>query len=130
MDTPPGPVLVFDGDCAFCTSSARVLARWSNRRDAYHVAPWQQLDLTALGLTEGQCIEAVQWVDGRGGGASGHLAIAAALRAGHPAWRPVAVLLRAPLVSPLAARVYAWVADHRYAMPGSTPACGVTPPKA
>lgn len=122
-----GPVLVFDGDCGFCSTSARSLERWSARRGAYRVEAWQRLDLPVLGLTEQQCVEAVQWVDGSGRVESGHLAIAAALRAGHPVGRPVAILLRAPLVSPLAARVYGWVADHRYALPGGTPACGLPP---
>ena len=32
-------------------------------------------------------------------------------------------LLVLPGVSALAARAYAWVADHRYVLPGGTPAC-------
>jgi len=70
----------------------------------------------------------VQWVDESGHVASGHAAIAAALSAGHPVWRPVGTLLVAPGFSWLAGRLYSWVAEHRYALPGGTPACRVEDP--
>lgn len=92
------------------------------------VAPWQRLDLKALGLTEDRCRTAVQWVGEDGQVASGHVAVAAALRAGHHVWRPVGALLVAPGFSWLAERLYSWVADHRYALPGGTPACRMEDP--
>jgi predicted DCC family thiol-disulfide oxidoreductase YuxK len=55
--------------------------------------------------------------------ASGHAAIARALRAGHPLWRPVGALLLAPGICALAERIYSWIAGHRSALPGGTPAC-------
>jgi predicted DCC family thiol-disulfide oxidoreductase YuxK len=130
MNTPPAPrpVLVFDGDCGFCTTTARLLQRLVERggRD-FAVAPWQELDLEALGLTAQSCLTAAQWVGHDGTVRAGHLSIAAALRAGRPVWRPVGVVLTLPGISGLAARVYQWVADHRYAVPGGTPACGLPP---
>jgi predicted DCC family thiol-disulfide oxidoreductase YuxK len=87
------------------------------------VAPWQRLNLAELGLTGETCTAAVQWVGRDGQVASGHAAIAAALRAGHLVWRPVGALLVAPGISWLAKRVYSWIARHRYALPGGTPAC-------
>jgi predicted DCC family thiol-disulfide oxidoreductase YuxK len=87
------------------------------------VAPWQRLDLPELGLTPDQCRTAVQWVGEDGEVVSGHAAIAAALHAGHPVWRPVGSLMMAPGFSWLAERGYSWVARHRYALPGGTPAC-------
>ena len=124
------PILVFDGDCGFCTTSARWLHRWVVRDSSTRVAPWQHLDLDELGLTEDQCRAAVQWVGEEGQVASGHAAIAAALRDGHLAWRPIGALLVAPGFSWLAQRVYSWVAAHRYALPGGTPACRVEDPHA
>ena len=38
------------------------------------------------------------------------------------------VVLTLPGISALAAWVYRWVADHRYAIPGGTPACGLPSP--
>jgi len=125
---PDRPVLLFDGDCGFCTTSARFLHHWVVRDGATRVAPWQFLDLEALGLTADQCRAAVQWVGEDGQVASGHVAIAAALRTGHPVWRPVGALLVAPGFSWLAARLYSWVAAHRDALPGGTPACRMDDP--
>jgi predicted DCC family thiol-disulfide oxidoreductase YuxK len=128
MNTPPAPrpVLVFDGDCGFCTTTARLLQRLVERggRD-FAVAPWQELDLEALGLTAQSCLTAAQWVSHDGTVRAGHLSIAAALRAGRPVWRPVGVVLTLPGISALAAWAYRWVADHRYALPGGTQACGL-----
>ena len=124
MSPPPIlPVLVFDGDCGFCTTSARFLARWVVPAGSVSVAPWQQLDLARIGLTQEQCQAAVQWVSRDGEVASGHAAIAGSLRAGHLVWRPVGALLVAPGFSRLAAILYGWIAAHRYALPGGTPAC-------
>jgi len=116
-------LLIFDGDCGFCTTSARFVSRWVDRRDRYDVRPWQELDLAALGVTEADCIEAAQFVRRDGSVVAGHRAIAAGLTHGAPAWRPLGHLLTLPGVSQLAARVYTWVADHRYALPGGTAAC-------
>jgi predicted DCC family thiol-disulfide oxidoreductase YuxK len=127
---PPAsrPVLIFDGDCGFCTTCARFLQRWVVRGGSTSVVPWQRLDLDELGLTAGQCRASVQWVGEGGELASGHGAIAATLRAGHPAWRTIGGLLTAPGLSWLAGRLYCWVADHRYALPGGTAACRIENP--
>lgn len=120
------PVLVFDGDCGFCTSCARLLQRHVVSGTTL-VAPWQRLDLAQLGLTPDECRAAVQWVAQDGSIASGHAAIAATLRAGHLVWRPVGALLVAPGLSWLAKRLYSWVATHRHELPGGTPACQTEP---
>ena len=126
------PILVFDGDCGFCTASARFLMRWVVRRQPTSIAPsiepWQRLDLAELGLTQDQCTAAVQWVGESGQVARGHEAIAEALRAGHPVWRPIGALLVAPGFSWLVKCLYSWIADHRHALPGGTPACRAEKP--
>ncbi len=122
MDTERG-LLIFDGDCGFCTTSARFASRWVDRGGQYAIAPWQELDVTTYGLTEQDCIDAAQFVGTDGTVVAGHLAIAAGLTHGGWAWRPLGHLLTLPGVSWLAARAYAWVADHRYLLPGGTPAC-------
>ena len=120
----PRPVLVFDGDCAFCTSSARVVAERLRRSPAdFAVEPWQHLDLAALGLTEARCVEAVQWVGADGEAAGGEAAIGRALLASRPWVRPVGALLLLPGVRAVAGVVYRWVARNRHRLPGGTPAC-------
>jgi predicted DCC family thiol-disulfide oxidoreductase YuxK len=116
-------LLIFDGDCGFCTTSARFASRWVDRHHRYDIQPWQQLDLDQLGLTEDDCIAAAQFVRRDGSVRAGHLAIAEGLKHGAPPWRPLGHAMTVPGISAVAGKVYAWVADHRYAMPGGTPAC-------
>jgi predicted DCC family thiol-disulfide oxidoreductase YuxK len=117
-----GPVLLFDGDCAFCSSSARLLERWV-RPDAVIVA-WQHADLDDLGVSARQANDAVQWVGPDGAVRSGHEAIAATLLAsGQVMWRLAGRLLVLPGISLLAAAAYELVAANRHRLPGGTPAC-------
>ncbi len=120
----PRPVLVVDGDCAFCSSSARLVADRLRRSPTdFAVEPWQRLDLAALGLTPAQCDEAVQWVgaDGRRDHAEG--AIGRALLASRWWVRPFGAALLLPVVRPVAGLVYRWVSRNRHRLPGGTPAC-------
>ena len=118
------PVLVYDGDCAFCTSCARGLERLGP--DAEIVA-WQLTDLTDLGITERQATAAVQWVQIDGSVRSGHEAIAGILGTAGPVWKLLGRTILLPGISWIAARVYRLVADNRYRLPGSTPACARRP---
>lgn len=126
VTTRPTPVLVFDGDCAICSTLARFTARRVRRHDAdFAIAPWQELDLASLGLTEAQCIEALQWVGADGKISAAHNAVAQALWNGHAWFKPAAAVIWAPGINQLAAVVYRWVADNRHRLPGGTPACSI-----
>jgi predicted DCC family thiol-disulfide oxidoreductase YuxK len=116
------PLLLYDGDCGFCTTCARVLERIGP--DAEIVA-WQLADLAGLGITEEQAAAAVQWIGTDGQVRSGHEAIAAVLGTAGPIWRIAGRTLLLPGISWLAAKVYRLVADNRYRLPGGTPACRV-----
>ena len=119
--------LVYDGDCAICTSSARLVERWG--LDVDEVIPWQHADLDALGLTAAQCQEAVQLVeDGRV--TSAHEAIGRLLQRSGGPWRLLGGLAIARPTSWLAAPAYRWVARNRHRLPGGTPACAMPPPSA
>jgi predicted DCC family thiol-disulfide oxidoreductase YuxK len=119
------PVLVFDGDCAFCTSCARLLERIGPQA---RVAAWQVADLDELGITAAQAAEAVRWVEADGTIRTGHEALAAALGTAGAAWRILGRALVLPGVSPLAAAGYRLVARNRHRLPGGTPACASTRP--
>jgi predicted DCC family thiol-disulfide oxidoreductase YuxK len=114
------PVLVFDGDCGFCTTCARFLERIGPEAE---IVAWQLADLDELGVSEEQAADAVQWVEPDGDVRSGHEAIAAVLIAAGSVWSLLGHLLLAPGLSWLAARLYRLVASNRYRMPGGTPAC-------
>jgi predicted DCC family thiol-disulfide oxidoreductase YuxK len=124
MPTRTRPVLVYDGDCAFCTSSARLLERIGTEAE---IVAWQQTDLDALGLTEEVAAAAVQWVEIDGGVRSGHEAIAAALGSAGMVWPLAGRVLLSPGIAPLAAGAYRLIADNRHRLPGGTPACATDP---
>lgn len=117
-----GPILVFDGDCGFCTTSARAAERWLGLD---RVVPWQFLDLAALGLDEERCASAVQWVAVDGSVASAEHAVIAALRYSGGIWKVLGATLALPGVRRLAGVVYRLVARYRYRLPGGTAACRV-----
>jgi predicted DCC family thiol-disulfide oxidoreductase YuxK len=118
------PTLVYDGDCAFCTSSARLLERIGPEAE---MIAWQLTDLDALGLTEEDAATAVQWVGTDGKVRCGHEAIAAALRSAGGIWALAGQSLLLPGVSAIAAAVYRLIADNRHRLPGGTPACATDP---
>ncbi|MEZ5296746.1 MAG: DCC1-like thiol-disulfide oxidoreductase family protein [Ilumatobacteraceae bacterium] len=116
------PLLVFDGDCAFCTTWARRSQRWLGLD---HVEPWQFLDLAELGLTAEQCDRAVQWVAADGSTCSAEFAVIAALRHGGGAWAVLARVLALPGVRQSTGAVYRLVARYRHRLPGGTAACSL-----
>jgi predicted DCC family thiol-disulfide oxidoreductase YuxK len=119
------PLLVYDGDCAFCSRVVDI-AR-ARLGVACRAVPWQQADLAALGLTQAQVVEKVWWIDPDGSKVSGHRAVAAALRHGAPAVRPVGRLLDAGALAPVASAGYDLVARNRHRLPGGTAACRIEP---
>jgi predicted DCC family thiol-disulfide oxidoreductase YuxK len=119
------PILVYDGDCAFCTRA--VAFALSQMKVVCQAVPWQQADLPKLGLTPEEATEAVWWVEAGGVKARGHRAVAAALRHGRPGARPVGRLLEAPLLDNLAAAGYDLVARNRHRLPGGSAACVADP---
>lgn len=119
------PVLIFDGDCGFCTSAVTWLSRTLPIMPA--ATPFQWSDLSQYGLNDADAAAKVWFVDGRHryGGAA---AVAAMLRR-----QPVALLRllgwlgTVPPWSSLAEVAYRVVARYRYRLPGGTPACRMRP---
>jgi predicted DCC family thiol-disulfide oxidoreductase YuxK len=120
------PVLLYDGDCAFCTSCARVLGRIGPDAE---ILAWQNTELAELGITEEQATDAVQWIQIDGTVRSGHEAIAAILNTAGRIWKITGRMILLPGISWMAANIYQLVADNRYRLPGSTPACARSPPQ-
>lgn len=115
-------LLVYDGDCGFCTASARWIG---TRLPAADVRPWQALDLDELGLSEDDVEGAAWWFDKDGRRHRGSQAIARALIAAG-GWRAtLGWLLRLPPLSWLGVPVYAAIARNRHRMPGATDACRI-----
>jgi predicted DCC family thiol-disulfide oxidoreductase YuxK len=117
-------LLIFDGDCGFCTTSAQWIARhW--HIDGPLVRPHQfcsEMELKEWGLTRKDVTSKVWWIstDRPRGGSR---AVAAALYEAGGLWKLVAVFIDAAPVRPLAQFGYRVVARYRYRLPGGTPAC-------
>lgn len=125
MQIPASGLLVFDGDCGFCRRWIRRMRAWFRRHP--DAVAWQHADLVALGLTEQQCREAVQFVDASGRVWSGGDAAAQVLRvAGFPYSVAGGVMLL-PVVKSIAQRAYKWVANNRHRFKGDPPESSGTP---
>lgn len=116
------PVLLFDGDCAFCSSCARLIEKRIGPEAT--VVPFQLADLDELGVGEAEAAAALQWVGADGAVRSGHEAVAAMLGSAGPAWRLTGRFLLLPGVTQLVAVGYDVIAANRHRLPGGTPACG------
>ena len=121
--SPRRPVFLYDGDCAFCSSCARVIERRIPTTAA--VRAWQLTDLDALGVTPTEAEEAVVWVAPGGAKAAGPEAFALLLVDAGSVWRLLGRLLDLPPVCWLAWRVYRVVARNRHRMPGGTATCSL-----
>lgn len=124
------PLLVFDGDCGFCSTCVRVLLRWFP--GAFDAAPYQELDLASIGLDVAAAAAAVQWVPGSDvAPLAGAPAVAALLRhAGKvrggsvgACARLFGVTLTHRPFSVVADAGYRVIAANRHRLPGGTPAC-------
>ena len=118
------PVLVYDGECGFCTRSVRLVDRLPVR---VRVTPWQEADLAALGTTREQAEREVVWVGADGTVSGGAAAVADLLSSARFPFWVVGRVLALPVVRSVAAVAYRLVAANRHRLPGSTPACQLPP---
>jgi predicted DCC family thiol-disulfide oxidoreductase YuxK len=109
-------VLVYDGDCGFCTWTASLGSRVLPA--PVDVVPFQRADLPALGLSLPEVETAVQWVAPDRSAVAGHRAIAAWLIASGFPWSLLGRSMLLPLVSPLCARIYHVISVNRHRIPG------------
>lgn len=119
------PILIFDGDCAFCSSCVTWGKRLIKRLPT--TQPYQFTDLAALGLTAEQCNLAVQYVDSQRRVQSGEDAVRAVLLASGTGWWLLGAFLGLPGIHWLSGVVYRWVARNRQRLPGGTAACALPP---
>ncbi|MGP4052500.1 thiol-disulfide oxidoreductase DCC family protein [Streptomyces sp. 2A115] len=117
------PVLVFDGDCGFCTTSVRFAER--RLRPRCEAVPWQFADLEALGVARERAEHEVLWVTPTGTVHGGAQAIAKALLSAGRGWPLLGALLTLPPIRWAAHGLYRLVASNRQRMPGGTAACAL-----
>ena len=118
------PILLFDGDCGFCTTSVRFIERHIPSKA--EILAYQFADLDALGTTADRASREVLWVEGdrvRGGAQ----AVAALFIDAGGMWRPLGLVIRVPPFRWIAAGVYHLITVNRFRLPGGTPACALPP---
>lgn len=120
----PPPVLLFDGDCAFCSTCSRWLTAHVPTPTA--VEPWQWTDLEPLGVSVAEVDAAVVLVDVNLHRTHGPEALAGLLRSSTSgAWRAAGRVLGMRPVLVVAWPLYRWVARNRHRMPGGTAQCSL-----
>ena len=117
-------LLIFDGDCGFCTTAATwIERRWTNSGN--RIIPWQFMaepELSQMGLCHDDVSRKVYWHDASGV-YGGERAIAKALRDARSPWRGFGYVIDLWPIRLLARPVYLLVARYRHVLPGGTPAC-------
>ncbi|RKT18887.1 putative DCC family thiol-disulfide oxidoreductase YuxK [Streptomyces sp. 1114.5] len=130
------PVLVFDGDCAFCSSCVRWAERYLRQTLAsggWEAVAFQFADLAGLDALAGgrgevsaeRAEREVLWVTPTGRVYGGAQAVARLLMRSGGAWAYLGAVLTAAPVRPVAALAYRWVARNRHRLPGGTAACAL-----
>lgn len=118
------PLLVFDGECGFCTRAVGWL-RLVDRYRLIETAPYQRPGVPeSVGASREQCAASVQWRGADGTRAEGAAAISAALAVALDATWPPWLYRRTSRVQTW---LYKWVSENRYRLPGVTPWCSRYP---
>lgn len=119
-------ILIFDGDCGFCTSSVQWLGRTLPAMPKS--LPFQWVTLEDWGLSHDDAAARVWLITSNGSDHlhqyGGYLAVSVLLRR-QPTlgWRFLGVLLDTPPFSFVSGIAYSLIARFRYLLPGGTPAC-------
>ncbi len=129
--TPPAggrPVILYDGNCPFCTRQAGRLAAFARGKFAlrsFHDA--KVLD-EFPGITFDACMQEMKIVEADGRIYGGVEAVVRAIDAGHPVVGKILYGYYVPGIRQLADAVYRWIAVNRYRFgrrppdgPGSCP---------
>ncbi|MGQ4418769.1 thiol-disulfide oxidoreductase DCC family protein [Streptomyces sp. SAS_269] len=115
------PVLVYDGDCGFCTASVTLAQRWIGPRCDITARQWA--DLEALGLTSERAAYEALWVTPDGTVYGGAQAVAKLLSSARGGWAVAGAVLQLAPARWLAHGIYRGIAHNRHRLPGSTAAC-------
>jgi len=121
-NTAATSLLIYDGDCGFCTQAARKFVVLGS--GLVTTAPWQTLQLADYGLTEHDCSQAAFFVAGDDVH-RGAAAVAYGLKACPRPWSLLGTALAVPPLSWLSRAIYPMVARYRHKLPGATDACRI-----
>jgi predicted DCC family thiol-disulfide oxidoreductase YuxK len=115
------PLVIYDGDCAFCSSSVRFSQRLI--KTAPKMEPHQFLDLAQYGTTTAECDKAIHFIAADGKISVAHEAVRQLFLVSGMPWKLLGYLMRTPGIYQISGIVYRWVATNRHKLPGGTPTC-------
>ncbi|MFF7177984.1 DCC1-like thiol-disulfide oxidoreductase family protein [Streptomyces sp. NPDC008121] len=115
------PVLVYDGDCGFCTASAAAARRLLH--PSCEFTAWQSADLALLGVPQERAEYEALWVTPVGAVYGGAQAVAKLLLRAGGGWAVLGAVLSLAPVRWIAHVVYRVIADNRGRLPGGKRAC-------
>lgn len=117
-------ILIYDGDCGFCTNCASF--GQARLRRPVEIYPWQSIsDLSQYGLTQQDVLERVYFVNHNGtvvGGARALCRFGQHMKFG---WEILGTILLVPPLIYIAEFIYRIVARNRHRLPGSSGACRI-----
>ncbi|MBA2324614.1 MAG: DUF393 domain-containing protein [Pseudonocardiales bacterium] len=118
------PVLLFDGECGFCTRMLGWLRMLDGQR-LIETLPYQRAGVPeSIGTTASECADSVQWRGADGARLDGAAAANAALGVALGSSWPLAVYRRSAGTQE---RLYRLVARNRHRLPGVRPWCARNP---
>lgn len=115
---PSLPLVLYDGDCAFCRAQAERVRRIAGD---VRVAPLQSSLATVPWIDPDEAVTALHLVDRDGRAYAGAAAIVRLVRLTRPWLGALLLPYHLPGLRQLAERAYAWAAARRYALPGAQP---------
>ncbi|MBV9312642.1 MAG: DUF393 domain-containing protein [Pseudonocardia sp.] len=115
-----GPVLLFDGECGFCTCTVGWLRVLDGKR-LIDTVPYQRPGAPeSIGATAAECAASIQWRGADGTRLVGAAAVNAALAVALGSPWPLRLYHYSAATQE---RLYRWIATHRGRLPGITPWC-------
>jgi len=114
-------VLIFDGDCGFCTTVSNFAVR-DTRKPAVAEA-WQLVDVSKYGLTKEAAAKRVYLITGERTYSASRAVAHLLANKKNFGFRAIGFLLMVPPISWMALPGYYLVARFRHKLPGGTPAC-------
>jgi predicted DCC family thiol-disulfide oxidoreductase YuxK len=114
-------IVIYDGDCAFCSSAARLAQKRIAPKLTY--SPYQFTELAKYAITVQAAQSSLKFVAASGQVFSANFAVSQIMRSGNRFWNIVGVVVDLPIIRSLAALGYNLTAKYRHKLPGGTPTC-------
>ncbi len=119
-EQPQSDVVIYDGECRFCSTNVERIARWDGKRRLSFLSLHDPLVATKYAdLTHERLMDEIVIVDQQGVRHGGYRALQYLTRRLPRLW-PLAPLMHLPYSGQLWNRLYRWVARRRYRLSGGS----------